>query len=354
MTGQAARGRALVVGKFLPPHAGHHALVRFAEERFDEVAVVVCDFDGQRPGAVERARWMALVHPEVHVEVVADICGWHSPEPCPPACSAKWARHLEAMGLGPWDAVVSSESYGPAFAAELDAEHVAFDPDRSAVPISGTAVRDDLAGAWPWLHPVVRAGLARRLVVVGAESTGTSTLARDLAVQLGAPHVTEYGRDHSALLAERAGSIADVVWTERDFELIADGQEARAADALASWAEGSEATFGEKGPWVVCDTDLLATAVWHERYLGEPAPWLVERALREDVRPDLYVLTSPAGVPFEQDGLRDGEHLREWMHERFREVLAESGVEWIEVAGTREERIATVLGQLPELDTGVG
>lgn len=56
-------------------------------------------------------------------------------------------------------------------------------------------------------------------------------------------------------------------------------------------------------------------------------------------RPDRYVLTSPEGVPFEQDGLRDGEHLREWMTERFREVLDESGVEWIEVGGGREERV---------------
>ena len=57
-----------------------------------------------------------------------------------------------------------------------------------------------------------------------------------------------------------------------------------------------------------------ATAIWEERYLGQ-RPAEVRAAARW---PDLYLLTDHDGVPFEQDGLRDGEHLREWMTGRFR------------------------------------
>ena len=57
----------------------------------------------------------------------------------------------------------------------------------------------------------------------------------------------------------------------------------------------------------------------------------------------LYILTDDADVPFDDDGLRDGEHLRGWMTQRFREVLASGDVPWIEVGGDRDKRLRTAL-----------
>ncbi len=48
-------------------------------------------------------------------------------------------------------------------------------------------------------------------------------------------------------------------------------------------------------------------------------------------------------IPFVQDGLRDGEHLRGWMTQRFRERLRGR---WIEVGGSVEERVEAVLSAL--------
>ena len=48
-------------------------------------------------------------------------------------------------------------------------------------------------------------------------------------------------------------------------------------------------------------------------------------------RPALYLLTDHEGVPFEDDGLRDGEHLRAWMTGRFRAELAGCGVPVVEL-----------------------
>lgn len=48
-------------------------------------------------------------------------------------------------------------------------------------------------------------------------------------------------------------------------------------------------------------------------------------------------------MPFEDDGLRDGEHLRHWMTQRFREVLASQDAPWIEVRGGRTERLRQAL-----------
>jgi HTH-type transcriptional regulator, transcriptional repressor of NAD biosynthesis genes len=175
----------------------------------------------------------------------------------------------------------------------------------------------------------------QRIVVLGSESTGSTTLARDLAGDLGVPWVPEYLREYAEDKADQAGSIWEVAWTPGDFDAVADGQEALEAAALADAA-------GRALPYIVCDNDVLAVAIWHLRYLESPAPTLLDRA----VPPLLYALTSPEGVPFVQDGLRDGEHVREPMTEWFRTALTGQPAPWIEVAGGREARTAQVLDAL--------
>ena len=91
---------------------------------------------------------------------------------------------------------------------------------------------------------------------------------------------------------------------------------------------------------------MLATAVWHERYVGRPSPSV--EALAADRVPDLYLLTGDE-IPFVQDGLRDGEHLRHAMQDRFREVLAAQDAPWVEVRGTPAERLAQALALVEPL-----
>ncbi len=99
-------------------------------------------------------------------------------------------------------------------------------------------------------------------------------------------------------------------------------------------------------PVLVCDTDVLATTLWHERYVGPTPDHLLARAAAH--RPVAYVLTGDE-IPFVQDGMRDGEHVRHGMQERFREVLAEQPVPWIEVRGSVQERLAATLEFLEPL-----
>ncbi|MDF2492268.1 MAG: nadR, partial [Microbacterium sp.] len=48
-------------------------------------------------------------------------------------------------------------------------------------------------------------------------------------------------------------------------------------------------------------------------------------------------------IPFVQDGTRDGEHIRHGMQERFRRVLSEQSVPWLEVRGSVPARVAAAL-----------
>jgi len=98
---------------------------------------------------------------------------------------------------------------------------------------------------------------------------------------------------------------------------------------------------------LICDTDALATTVWHERYMGLRSVE-VEAIARQMPPRCLYLLTDHADVPFEDDGLRDGEHLRPWMTQRFEEVLATHEAPWIRVGGSPEERRMLALQHIDE------
>ncbi len=174
-------------------------------------------------------------------------------------------------------------------------------------------------------------------MVLGAESTGTTTLVGDLARRLGAPSVPEFLRGYAEERATAAGSIWDVSWTTDDFDAVAEGQDRSEDAALHAWAADPERGSSRWPSVLLCDTDALATAMWHRRYVGTSAPRFLRRA---EARPvSLYVLTSHEGVDFEQDGLRDGEHVREEMTAWFRDALGDQDVPWIEVIGARSQRL---------------
>jgi HTH-type transcriptional regulator, transcriptional repressor of NAD biosynthesis genes len=215
----------------------------------------------------------------------------------------------------------------------------------AGAPGSAAAVRADLLGRWGDRAAATRASLALRVVFVGAESTGTTTVSRAVASRLGAPWVPEHLRDHCAarLADARAGAAAaglpapgmeDLVWTTGDFVAIATHQNDLEDAAAAS------------SPVVVCDTDAFAVAIWHERYVGSRSAAV--EALGDARDHPLYLLTSLAGVPFEQDGLRDGEHLRPWMTARFLEALAATGRRWVVLDGSADARVAAALVAIAE------
>jgi HTH-type transcriptional regulator, transcriptional repressor of NAD biosynthesis genes len=103
--------------------------------------------------------------------------------------------------------------------------------------------------------------------------------------------------------------------------------------------EDREARAG--GPLLICDTDAFATAIWHERYLGFSSD--VVRRAGDSVEHALYLVTDHRDVPFEQDGLRDGESIRGWMTGRFLELLRETGRPHVLLAGDREQRLRAAI-----------
>ena len=299
----------LIVGKFYPPHAGHHHLIEVGLANCRELHVLVGDNPAEAIPARDRIGWLRACHPAARFHRVLD----RYPEA--PAPWAEVARRI--LGRAP-DVVFTSEVYGEPFAAALGCRHHLVDLDRRRFPVSGTAVRRDPLAAWGFLRPPVRAALARRIVLVGAESAGKTTLAARLAAHFETIWVPEYGRAFTEALPDLAAH----AWGRPDFERIAAGQ-----------LELVEAALPACNKALIEDTDLLATAIWQERYTGEFHHGLMRR-----LRPaHLYLLCSP-DTPFVQDGYRDGEQIRGWMDQRFEEVLSGIGANFVRISGGWEER----------------
>ena len=315
-----ARRHGLVLGKFLPPHAGHHELVEFAVRHCSRVTVLVLGAAAEPIPLSLRRDWMRARHPRARV-----VAGW---DELPidfddPLVHDAHIELMERLLNEPIDAVFTGEAYGDLLASRWGVEHVCL--PRGGV-ISGTAVRADPAAWWSALEPGVRAYYARRVVITGAESTGTTTLAAALAERLGTVWVPEVGRE----VSEARGM--PYVWRDADFEMIARRQQLNEDRAAR-----------ESGPVLVCDTDALATCIWQERYMGRSTGAVERIAASRSYA--LTVLTSD-DIPFVQDGWRDGEHLRGAMTQRFRERLQGP---WIEVRGSVDERIDQVLERLASM-----
>jgi NadR type nicotinamide-nucleotide adenylyltransferase len=320
---------ALIIGKFYPPHAGHHAMVRFAATKADRVSVVVMSSAVESISLRDRVSWMTETHAaDANVSVTGIVCD----APIDHTSRAVWAAQVACMRAAidhaNVDIVVSSEPYGEELAGWFDATHILFDMQRNAFPVSGTRCRADLAAAWDLIDAPARAGLATRVVVLGSESTGTTTVSRALAEHFRekwsrTEWVPEFGRQDTIDKAAQVGSVDDIVWTGDDFARIAATQSALEEDAAR---RGS--------PILICDTDAFATTVWERRYLGAGS----HRAVADD-RPAIYLITDHHGVPFVQDGIRDGEHVRAEMTGWFIDALTRSGRSWVLLTGSHDERM---------------
>ncbi len=203
-------------------------------------------------------------------------------------------------------------------------QHILVDLQRSHVPISGTQVREAPWSHEEFLEPCVRAWFVKRIVFIGAESTGKTTLAQALANHYRTQWVAEFGREHwEKKLQTQSMEQASLGWTDHEFVEIACEQQAR-ENEMAMQASGI----------LFCDTNSFATGTWYERYRNSRHRWIDQ--LGKCSNADLYLVTSP-DVPFVQDGFRDGEKIRHWMHHRFLEQLQQQNLPYEVIHGPLKE-----------------
>ena len=161
-----------------------------------------------------------------------------------------------------------------------------------------------------------------RVVVFGPESTGKTTLCKDLAAHYKTLWVPEFAR---TFLQDK--------WDKK--------KEACALEDLITIAKGQmiaeNSALSEANKILFCDTNVLVTKIWSETHFDGYCDPIIKEAVKQ-VRYDLYLLTE-IDVPWESDDLRDRPNDRKLMFDFFKNILKAQKFNYKHIKGSRENRI---------------
>ena len=234
-----------LLGKFMPPHAGHVHLIETARRLVDELTILVCwTPDDPIPGPL-RMQWLRGLFPDCRVVGTNSV----APKPGDQSFWPLWREIVTSAHPEAIDRLFAGRADGQRFAAEVGAAVFVLVGPRVFPDLSSAAVRDDPWGHWTMLPEPVRGHYARKVCLHGPESTGKSVLAPKLARHFETIWVPEYGRVHcelNGLELDAAG-----------LTLIADTQRAM-----------TEAALPMCNRRLIVDTDALTTAAWSVMLLG--------------------------------------------------------------------------------------
>ena len=176
------------------------------------------------------------------------------------------------------------------------------------------------------------------VAILGAESTGKTTLCRDLAAHFGSPWVPEYMRTY--LQAKWDDEQLTCTW--EDLLPIAQGQ-----ITLENKLATQTAHLSEKNRYLFCDTSLFELMVYAKWYYGDCPEALTKAAL--DHHYDLILLTE-VDVPWIADDLRDSPYQREEISGFFENQLRSHQKLFYRIGGDRNERVQQVVKWLSQMN----
>lgn len=338
----------LVIGKFYPPHLGHHYLIDTALEQSEHVTVLVLGTLFDTISVKDRVKMLEAVHENMNITVKPVLD--HAYDDYDSKIIWKVHQTLMENKLDVFpDAVFTSETYGSELAENFKAEHVCVDYKRHHVPISATAIRKDLYLQWNRMHKEVQKYFRTEVVVMGAESTGTTTLAKDLAkhyrkrggIFSTTPYIPEYGREYSEQRVLN-GAVHAEGWGTEDFWNIAKGQQELYLEAVGN----------TKSPLVISDTDGFATEAFGG-YYGVPSGETGVSdysVFSQKNAGSIYLITDHENMPMVIDPARlDDIDDRDTSTQSFIDICNRYDLPYILMSGNRAERLETSVKLIDKL-----
>jgi NadR type nicotinamide-nucleotide adenylyltransferase len=170
----------------------------------------------------------------------------------------------------------------------------------------------------------------KRIVVIGPESTGKSTLSRRLAAHFETSFADEYARSYLENLNRP--------YEQKDLINIAKGQRAAMAAALESARNGL----------VIFDTDLYVLKVWSESKYNSCDTFILEQIAEQQI--DFYILTN-IDFPWQYDPLREHPEpaMRAHFFKTYLEIVVQSGVPFFIANGSEQQRFHDSVQKIEEL-----
>jgi NadR type nicotinamide-nucleotide adenylyltransferase len=171
-----------------------------------------------------------------------------------------------------------------------------------------------------------------KVVIYGPESTGKTTLAKQLASHYHTIWVEEFARDY----LQKKWDQKKEVCSRADLPIIVAGQ----------IQLENEATTKAK-QILICDTNLVVTRVWSETHFESYCdPQITACSIQFQY--DLYLLTG-IDVPWQKDDLRDRPNDRQMMFDYFKNTLDQLGENYAILKGNQEQRLRKAIGTINKL-----
>lgn len=334
-------------GKFLVVHSGHVYSMIKASTMVDELHVIVSydtEFEKKKlfkDAVIDhvsfevRLRWWHQITkdmPHVHVHAVeekqtGEFSDWE-----------KGAEGIKAVIKKEIDVVFSSEEeYGVYFDKLYpSARHIVIDSERQKYNVSATKLRTEgVMKHWNMLPEVVKPYFVKKVVIVGTESCGKSTLVKNLANLYNTNYVEEFGRTYY----ERLGNCADVTLT-KDYAEIAFEHK---------YQEKKQTEKANKVLFI--DTEAVVTQYYAHLYLDYHDN-VVEEIIKAQEY-DLWIFLE-IDVDWIDDGTRlHGEdQTRRDNNEYLKNMLEERDISYTTISGSFEGRLSAAIDKVDELLEG--
>lgn len=173
--------------------------------------------------------------------------------------------------------------------------------------------------------------MLKKVVILGPESTGKSTLSEQLAQHFDTMWCPEFAREY--LLTN------GTQYTYEDLLTIAKGQLAM-EDEYSLMLENQSLPLLENGghlPLFV-DTDMYVMKVWCEFVFGQCHRFILEEIVKRKY--DLYLLCN-IDLPWTKDQLREYPdlHPRRVLYNMYKDLMVNQPIPWVDISGGNEERL---------------
>lgn len=173
----------------------------------------------------------------------------------------------------------------------------------------------------------------QKIVITGPESTGKSTLCRQLANHYNTLWVSEFAREFLMKTGNK--------YSYEDLLTIARGQLSLEDEYLQSLIHKTGKKKSEQGelPSILfVDTDMYVMKVWCEFVFGKCHPWILEQIAKREY--DYYLLCN-VDLPWIQDELREYPMLetRQELFKIYKDLLVNQLTPWSLISGNDKERL---------------
>jgi NadR type nicotinamide-nucleotide adenylyltransferase len=176
----------------------------------------------------------------------------------------------------------------------------------------------------------------KKIVIIGPESTGKSTLCKQLAQHYNTNWCSEYARTY--LLTNGTN------YTYEDLELIAKGQlalEDEFVEKVKNKIPNPQSLI-PNNPLLFIDTDMYVMKVWCEYVFGKCHTFILEEIVNRKY--DLYLLCN-VDLPWVKDELREypDEKPRQELYRIYKDLLLNQSTPWVGISGNYEERLQAAI-----------